>query len=390
MTLPFPPTRPLRPPSTPLSRRRFLRSLGAAAGVGVLSPMLLAACGGDDDDGGGGSASDVRVENWPLYIDEETGPLFEAETGRKLVYSENINDNNEYFAVIQPSLSAGKSINRDVITPTSWLAVRLQTLDWLQKLPIDKVPNAKNLLPSLQKPVWDPTGEWSLPWQSGMTGIAYNRDAAGKDLGSFADLLDPAFKGRVGMLKEMRDTMGLAILATGKDPESVTLDDATEAFDLLEKAKADGQIRQFTGNDYQDDLVAGNFVACVGWSGDVAQLALDNPALRFVIPEEGGMLFSDVMCIPANGANPDAAAAWMNFVYDPVNAARITASVQYISPVTGVKEALAKAGGDSATLSESALVFPDDAVLSRLRVFKPLSEDEEAGFEERFAKLTGG
>ena len=159
---------------------------------------------------------------------------------------------------------------------------------------------------------------------------------------------------------------------------------------MLEKAKADGQIRQFTGNDYQDDLVAGNFVACVGWSGDVAQLALDNTDLRFVIPEEGGMLFSDVMCIPAKGANTDAAAKWMDFVYDPVNAARITASVQYISPVQGVAEALAKLGGESASLAESPLVFPDEKILSRLKVFKALSEDEESAFEERFAKLTGG
>ncbi len=374
-------------PLSPLSRRRFLGGMGAAAGVGMLSPALLAACG---DDAGSGSAKAVRIENWPIYIDEETVSLFEAATGIKTTYSEDINDNNEYFAKIQPQLSAGKSIDRDVITPTSWLAVRLRTLEWLQELPLDKMANAKNVLPSLQKPTWDPDGRWTLPWQSGMTGIAYNRAAAGRDLGSFADLLKPEFKGKVGMLRETRDTLGLAILATGKDPETISLDDANAAFELLEKAKVDGQIRQFTGNDYQDDLVAGNFVACIAWSGDVAQLALDNTDLRFVIPEEGGMLFSDVMCIPAMGANLDAAAKWMDFVYDPVNAARITASVQYVSPVQGVAEELAKLGGDTAALAESPLVFPDEKILSRLKVFKALSEEEEAAFEERFAKLTGG
>lgn len=370
------------------SRRRFLGGLGAVAGVGALSPALLAACGGDGS--GGGSSKALRVANWPIYIDEETVPLFEKATGIRTTYTDEINDNNEYFAKIQPQLSAGKSIGRDVITPTSWLAVRLRTLEWIQKLPLDKMSNAKNVLPSLQKPTWDPDGQWTLPWQSGMTGIAYNRAAAGRDLGSFADLLKPEFKGKVGMLREMRDTLGLAILASGKDPATITFDDANAGFELLEKAKTDGQIRQFTGNDYQDDLVAGNFVACVGWSGDVAQLALDNADLRFVIPEEGGMLFSDVMCIPAKGANTDAAAKWMDFVYDPVNAARITAAVQYISPVQGVAEELAKLGGDSASLAESPLVFPDDKILSRLKVFKALAEDEEAKFEERFATLTGG
>ena len=212
--------------------------------------------------------------------------------------------------------------------------------------------------------------------------------ATGRELGSFEDLFDPAFRGKIGMLTEMRDTVGLALLADGKDVTNITFDDAAAAFDRIERAKADGQIRQFTGNDYMDDLAAGNFVACVGWSGDIAQLALDNPDLRFVIPEEGGMRWSDVMIIPTEAPNIGNAARWMDYVYDPVNAARIAAYVGYNSPVEGVQDELRK-DPETAALADSTLMFPDEATLEKVHVFASLDEDEEAQFEERFSAITG-
>jgi spermidine/putrescine transport system substrate-binding protein len=387
-------------------------------------PSLLAACGGDDDDGtgagttpgttgstgatgttaagtapatSGGTApsggGELFFENWPAYIDptEEglTGTVdrFIEETGIAMRYTEAINDNNEYFATIQPLLGRGDPIEPDIIALTTWMVSRLIGLGWVDPLPLDQVPNAANLRPDLQNPVWDPTGEYSLPWQTGFAGIAYNLDATGREVNSVEDLFDPAFRGKVGMLLEMRDTLGLILLGQGVDISTIsTFDEAADAFDRLEQAKNDGQIRAFTGNDYMDDLATGNFAVCVGWSGDVVQLSRDNPAVRFVIPEEGGTRWADSMMMPKGAVNRDAAAQWMNFVYDPVQAAQITAWLQYMSPVVGVQEELAKSDPE---LAESPLVFPDDETLRRTSTFAVLSEDVEAEYDARFAEITG-
>jgi spermidine/putrescine transport system substrate-binding protein len=306
-----------------------------------------------------------------------------------MLYTEELNDNNEYFAKIQPLLAQGRKIEPDIIAPTGWLAGRLIGLEWVDKLPLDDIPNKANLRDDLVEPAWDPTGEYTLPWQAGIVGIAYNRAATGRDLASTADLFDPAFRGKIGMLLEMRDTMGLLMLLTGADPSQPTFEDADEAFRMLEEAVDAGQVRRFTGNDYQDELVAGDFVACVGWSGDVAQLALENEDLRFVLPGEGGMSFADVMVMPKGTENVDSVAAWMNFVYDPVNAARITAEIQYPPAVKGVDEELRKLGGEAAALVDNPLVFPDEATLASLHEFGNMPEEEELRFDERFSQITG-
>lgn len=372
-----------------MSRRQFLAGTGALGALGLSLPALLAACGGGDS----GGAQSLFFENWPLYIDPTDGATpgtvdrFMEATGVKMTYTEAYNDNNEYFAKIQPLLGTGKSIEPDIIAPTFWLAGRLLALGWLEKLPLDKIPNAVNLVPGLQNPTWDPTGEYSLPWQAGMSGIAYNIDVTGRELTSTDDLFDVAFKGKIGMLTEMRDTIGLIMMSLGKDPSTVTsFDDAAGAFEKLQKAKADGQIRAFTGNDYVDDLVSGNFAACVGWSGDVLQLQKDSPQVRFIIPEEGGTRWADVMVIPKGAKNVNAAGEWMNFVYDPAQAAQMSAYVQYLSPVTGVQEELAKIDPD---LASNPLMFPDEATSARLRSWATLTEDVEAQFDAEFSTITG-
>jgi len=398
------PTRPRIRGGVILSRRAMLGRMGALAGAGLVGPTLLAACG-DDDDGGGGSGNGngdsaskaLWFDNWPAYIDEETvvpgsegaEGTFADESGLDFRYTENINDNGTWFSENQQLLADKKSIGPDIVAPTYWMVARLIGLDWVQELPLDDIPNASNLVPELQKPDWDPTGKFSLPWQSGMTGIAYNRSVTGKDLTSVADLYDPQFKGKIGMLSELRDTLGLTMLLLGDDPGAATMDSASAAFEKIEQAVADGQIRQFTGNDYMDDLTTGNFAACVGWSGDISQLALDNPDLKFVIPEEGGMQWSDVMVIPAGAEHVANAAVWMDYVYDPANAARITAYVGYNSPVAGVQEILASGDDFEKSLSESVLLFPDEDTLSRLHVFASLDEDVELEFEERFGGIIG-
>ena len=373
---------------TPLSRRDFLVRSGLV-GAGALSmPALLAACGG----GGGGDseAMSLMFENWPLYIDEETVALFKTASGINFKYTEAYNDNNEYFAKVQPSLAAGKTIDPDIVAPTFWMAARWIQLGWAQKINMANIPNSKNLRDDLANPSWDAKNEYQMPWQTGIAGIAYNAKTTGRELKSVADLFDPAFKGKIGMLTEMRDTLGLVLMSEGKSLDNIkTFDDAASAFDKIEKAKKDGQIRAFTGNDYTDDLSSGNFAACVAWSGDVLQLSKDNPDVKFYVPEEGGTSWYDTMLWVAGSENGSAVEKWMDYVYDPVNAARITASVQYISPVKGVQDELSNMGGDAAALAEDALLFPDAATISRLQSWGALSEEEEAKFDERFAAITG-
>jgi spermidine/putrescine transport system substrate-binding protein len=397
-----------RRPRQGVNRREFLGRAGLFAGAVALGPSLLAACGGDDDNssgasastsakntGGGGDPKRLVMSNWPLYIDPTekgtTGSvdLFKAETGINFTYTEDFNDNNDFFAKIQPDLQAGKRLPQDIIVPSSWLTKRLINLGWLDPLPLDLIPNKKNLRPDLQHGSWDPQGLYSIPWQTGISGIAYNIKAAGRELKTMDDLFDPKFKGKIGMLTEMRDTIGLLMLNTGADPSKPTFDAAQPAFDKLDRANKAGQIRQFTGNDYQDDLVAGNFVACVGWSGDIAQLALDEPNLRFAIPEEGGMRWQDTAVMPKGAVHRTAAAKWLNYVYDPVNQARIEAFIGYISPVVGVREEYAK-HKDTAAYAKSELMFPSEATLSQLSLFGDLSEEEETKFDERFAEITEG
>ena len=376
-------------------RRLFLQRLALAAGAAGLAPSLLQACGQRRGPAAGGGAKELVISSFPLYIDTDkpgfpgTVQRFEAASGIGVRYSEDINDVRQFFARIRPQLAAGRPLPQDLVVLTSWMAERLIRLGWLDPLPLAQVPNANNLRPSLRNPSWDPQQRYSLPWQSGIAGIVYNIKATGRELRSLEDLFDPALKGRVSALLEMRDTMGLLMLADGKDVSRPTWEAAQPSFDRLEKARRDGQIRRFTGNDYQNDLLAGNLAACIGWSGDVAQLAMDQPDLRFVVPESGGILWADLMLMPKGARHSEAVAQWLNFVYDPVQAARIAAQVQYISPVEGVQRVLA-ADPATAKLATNPLMFPDGAMEQRLHIFGPLSDGEEARWEERFARITEG
>jgi spermidine/putrescine transport system substrate-binding protein len=372
---------------------------GLAVGGIALGPQLLAACGGDDEGSGGGSGSgeDVYFENWPEYLDTPDGDLygaggtlatFQEQTGLTIKYTEAFNDNNEYFAKIQPLLSKGDPIGPNIIAPTNWMAGRLIQLGWVEKLPLDKIPNSSNLLPQFQKPPTDPTGEYSLPWQAGIGGIAYNINATdGKELTSVQDLWDPALKGKVSMLTEMRDTVGIIAMSLGIDITDPSFEQMEPAFAKLQEEVDNGQIRQFTGNEYVGPLEEGSLAACIAWSGDV--LGMGNPDVRFVVPDTGGTLWFDTMVIPAGASNLDAVAEWMNFVYDPVNAAKITESVQFISPVAGVQDELRKMGGEAAALADNPLLFPDAATEARLQIFGNLSDEEEQKFDEEFSKISG-
>src|SRR5215203_6012091 len=296
--------------NTGLSRRGFLRGVGAT-GAAAAGAGLLAACGDDEGtDGGGGSGSDdpiLNFANWPLYIDtkrvdgEKTYPTledFQEETGITVNYDEPINDNEEYFGQIRPLLAAGKDVGVDSFVLTDWMASKLINLNWLETLDKGNIPNFDNLTATLKSPSFDPNRDYSLPWQSGVTGIAYDESLTDPVM-TINDLLTNAdLNGGITVLREMRDTMGLILLDQGADPADFDQDQWASALATLQEAKDSGQIRQFTGNNYAQLLAQGTVAACVAWSGDVIQLQFDNPNIKFVIPEAGGMLWSDNMLIP--------------------------------------------------------------------------------------------
>ncbi|MGE0863230.1 MAG: PotD/PotF family extracellular solute-binding protein [Vicinamibacterales bacterium] len=370
-----------------ITRRQFVRQAGALGAGGLSLAGLVAGCGRQSD-----NPNSLVVDNWPAYIDQTTDGVtgtadrFRAATGIDLRYTEGVNDNQEYFAKIQPRLGTGRTIEPDLMVLTGWMAARLIRLGWLDPLPLELVPNLVNLDPLLKNPVWDPTGRYTLPWSSVLIGIGYNRSVTGRDIGSVSDLFDPQFKGKVGMLTEMRDTIGLILMGLGRDPATVSsFEEAAPAFERLERAARDGQVRAFTGNDFIDDLSSGNFAVCMAWGGDVLRLGRDNPDVRFVIPEEGGLYGTDAMVMPKGARHRASAARWMNFVYEPAQAARITAAVQGLSPVAGAAGELAKF---DAALAANPLLFPDEALKQRLRPFADLAEDVELQFDQAFSRIT--
>lgn len=373
---------------TRTSRRRFLARSGLLAGGVVAGPALLSACGDDSEpaDTTEKAESDgtLVISNWTEYIDDETVSLFETESGYKTEYKEDYNDNDEYFnKTFKPFLGKGRTIGPDIVVPTYWMASRLRRLEWLEELPLDDIPNHANLLEEYLDLEWDPGAKYQMPWQSGIAGIAYNKKTVATPITSVNDLLTRSdLKGRVGFLTEMRDSVGLTMLAQGNDPSTVDIAAAKAAIETLGEATKSGQILKWTGNEYLQSLDSGDFLACIAWSGDIA--ASENPDIEFVVPDEGGTLWFDTMVIPKGAADIDAAAAFMNFVYDPENAARITEAVGYITPVKGVIEVLAEKGVE---LPE--VVNPSDEVKERLHVFGTLTDEQDVELQTLFNAAAG-
>ncbi|MEU6219035.1 spermidine/putrescine ABC transporter substrate-binding protein [Streptomyces sp. NPDC047022] len=387
-----------------LTRRSLLRaSAGGALAVGGFG--ALSACGippaGKAQ--GGTSAQDhsaaekvVNFSNWTEYIDVDdsgkhhpTLDTFARRTGIKVKYTEDINDNNEFFGKIQPQLAAGQDTGRDIIVLTDWLAARLIRLGWVQKLDPSNLPHAfANLSDQFRAPDWDPGRAYSYPWQGISTVIAYNKKALdGIEVKSVSDLLDnPKLKGRVGFLSEMRDSIGMTLLDMGKDPAKFTDDDFDAVIARLQKAVDNGQIRRFTGNDYTSDLTKGDFAACVAWAGDIVQLQADSPDIGYVIPDSGYMTSTDNMLIPNRARHKTNAERLMDFYYEPENAAALAAYINYVTPVDGVKPYLTKIDKNAA---DNPLIIPDKAMAAQSHAFRSLTQKEETAYEEKFAKLTG-
>ncbi|MFP5347003.1 MAG: PotD/PotF family extracellular solute-binding protein [Actinomycetes bacterium] len=387
-----------------LSRRGLLRGTGLL-GVGA----LLAACGTSGTAGGSGSpsakgrpqpakdASDtdksVSWANWTLYLDQDDSggypslKAFEQKSGIKASYSEDIDGNDTYYGKIQGQLAGGEDIGQDIVVFTDWMAARCIRQGYVQELDHANIPNAANLLPQLQEVDFDPGRQRSLTWQSGFAGIAWNTEKV-PELRSVSDLWRPELKGRVEVLDEMRDTMGLLLLDQGVDISGQWgADEFGKALEVLDKQVASGQIRQVRGNSYKEDLVSGDALAVMAWSGDITQLNLEEgEKWAFAVPDAGGTLWSDNLLVPIGSRHKKNAETLMNYYYDPEVAAQVAAWVNYVCPVHGAREAMEALDPE---LVDNPLIFPDDAYLSKVKAFRTLDAAEEQQFNADFQQVIG-
>ena len=380
-----------------LTRRSLIVGAGAVVGAGT-----LAACGTggtESDSAGVVDVSDeekiVRWANWPLYLDfddqkKEYPSLkqFEAATGITVTYTEDIDDNNSFYGKVQGQLSIGSDIGYDIVTPTDWMASRWIEQGYAQKLNAENIPNKGNIREVLANVGFDPGRNYSLTWQSGFAGFGWNVEKIKKGVRTIEDLFAPANKGRIVVLSELRDTVGIILQYQGVDPSGpFTEDQYMNAIDFLKGKIADGFIRKVRGNSYSEDLVNGDAVAVIGWSGDMFILKSENDnKFDFAIPESGGMLWSDNMLIPSTSTHKKNAELLMNHYYDPVVAAEVAAYVNYICPVEAAQPELAKIDPD---LAASPFIFPDADTLSKVKVFRALTADEQTLFQTAFDEAIG-
>jgi spermidine/putrescine transport system substrate-binding protein len=385
-----------------ISRRQLLR-LGGAGALSVGAAGFLAACGGGSSALSGGSKTVSKVipksqigtqlnfSNWPLYIDVDHGKHptlehFQKQFGVKVKYTEEINDNTEFFGKVRQQLASGSSGGRDIIVMTDWMAGKMIKLGYIQKLDKSALPNVqKNLIPALQHIDFDPNRDYSVPWQSGQTGLIVRTDKVG-DVTSVNEIFNPKYKGKVTMLTEMRDSVGLTMLGMGKDPTTGSTADMLAAIDKMDKNVKNGQIRRFTGNDYLKDLPHGDTWIAYGWSGDAVQLQSDNKNIKFVHPDEGFMLWTDNMMVPVGAPHAYTAEVFMNWIYQPQVEAPIEDYVNYVPPVDGTKQALEKIDPGTA---KNPLIFPTAAVLKDGHAFKQLTPADDDKVNNAFQAMIG-
>jgi spermidine/putrescine transport system substrate-binding protein len=384
-----------------VSRRGFIQGVSLSA-LAVGGSGLLSACGTsgakvDKDECTSEDLSskekEINFSNWIGYVDpvkaKDTSTLekFEQQTGISVDYEQDVNDNEQFYAKVSPQLQSCKSTGRDVFVLTDWMAARMIDLGWLQKLDHSKMPNVDaNLIDFLKSPNWDPNRDYSVPWQSGMTGICYNAELT-DPVTSFETLLTrPDLKGKIELLTEMRDTMLFMLLMQGDDPEDFTDAQYADAISALDGFVQNGQIRRFAGNDYIDDMKSGDIVACEAWSGDVINL-LGGGKYKWIPPEEGFALWTDNMLVPNKAEHKSNVEELMNFYYDPVNAAKLSAWNYYFCPVQGAQEEI---GQFDKSAVNSSYIFLDEQTLASGSSFMALSPKQEQSYQQQFNQVQGG
>jgi spermidine/putrescine transport system substrate-binding protein len=380
-----------------MTRRSLLVGAGAIAGA-----TTLAACGTGSSETSSEGVVDVsdtekivRWANWPLYLDFDedskeypTLKAFENATGITATYTEDIDDNNTFYGKVQGQLGIGSDIGYDIVTPTDWMAARWIEMGYAQKLDAANIPNKSNIRSILAEVGFDQGRSYSLTWQSGFAGFGWNVEKIKKGVRTIEDLFAPSNKGRIVVLSELRDTIGIIMQYQGVDPSGdFTEDQYMNAIDFLKGKVADGFIRKVRGNSYSEDLVNGDAVAVIGWSGDLFILKSENDGkFDFAIPESGGMLWSDNMLVPSTSTHKKNAELLMNHYYDPAVAAEVAAYVNYICPVEAAQPELEKIDPD---LAASPFIFPDEATLAKVKVFRSLTADESTKYQAAFDEAVG-
>jgi spermidine/putrescine transport system substrate-binding protein len=392
-----------------LARGLISRRTAITGMAGVTALAALAACGSAPQSSGGGATAQAKTakdlsgseklvnwSNWPDYmdVDEKTKKHptlddFTKRTGIKVNYTEDYNDNDEFYAKVRPLLRAGTDTGRDLWVSTDWMVARLIRLGYVQKFDLANIPNHGNVQGALLNSPFDKGRLHSLPWQTGLTGIAWNpKSTGGRKIETIDQLLtDPRLKGKVTLLTEMPDTIGLVLIALGKNPAAFTDADFDAACAEIQKAKDAGQIKGFTGNEYTKPLSSGDTAACMAWSGDVVQLKADNPDLGYALPQKGFMIWSDNLVIPNLARHKKNAETLINYYYDPAVMAKVVDTIQYISPVKGSQAILVK---NDPSVAKNPLIFPSAEDLSRSRVFRGLTAAEETSYNRKFQAIVTG
>lgn len=375
-----------------VSRRTFLKGgigLGALGAFGLTGCSLGSASGRQDL----GGTNQLRMLNWSDYIDvtaedgSSVGTIdrVRSDLGLQVTYDEKYTDSYEGFQLILDQAVNKDEPAYDLVVPANWRAAQMIQAGWVEPVPLELVPNHVNLDPAYMSNSWDRGSRFQMPWQAGITGIAYDPKLTGRALTSVNDLFDVRLKGRVGIVGEMRESVALAMLANGDDPSRPTAATAQAGLAKIQEAIQTGQV--IVTYDFVEKLRSGELAAALAWSGDTALLQVDRPDIEFLIPAEGAIQWFDAMVIPKRAANIAAAGRFMNYVYDPANAARITAYVGYITPVLGVQDTLRLAGGDLAALAESPVLFPDAAARNRLFTWGALDPEFETRLDDEFLRL---
>lgn len=400
-------------------RRRLARAVGQAHSVGPASVSrrgilsgaaglavagLLAACGTKGTGGAKPSpAADlsaqqerVRWSNWTLYLDRDDDgksypslDAYQKQSGITAQYTEDIDSNDTWYGKVQGQLQRGQDIGSDIVTPSDWMCERLIRQGYVQKLDHANMPNVdKNLLPKLRDIRWDQGRHRSVTWQTGFTGLVWNKKAFPQGLRNIEDLWDPRLKGRITVLDEMRDTMPMLLLDQGVDVAGEWgQDEYQNAIDLLGSKISNGQIRQVKGNSYKEDLISGDVIAAMAYSGDVTQLNMENGnQWEFALPERKGLIWSDNMMVPVGSPHKSNAEKLMNYYYDPEVAAEVAAYVNYVCPVLGADKAMEEI---SPELVENPLIFPTEEYLAQTTAERQLSLDEESLFQNMFQEVIG-
>jgi spermidine/putrescine transport system substrate-binding protein len=401
---------PLSPPARAIVRAQLSRrSVLAGAGAGAVALGAVGACGtgGTASSSSGGSTkpkaavdkSDteklVNWANWGQYLDYDdktkkrpTLEAFQKESGLKATYAEDIDDNDSYYGKVSGQLKNGQDIGKDVVVFTDWMASRMIRQGYTQELDPAQVPNKRNIAPAYANVDYDPGRKFSLTWQAGFSGLAWNKAKVPGGMKSVEDLWKPELKGRVEVLTEMRDTMGIIMMSQGVDISGdFTEDQFMTAIDFLQKQFDNGQIRQAKGGSYTEDLISGDALAVIGWSGDITQINFENgDKWGFELPESGGSLWADNMMVPIGSPHKKNAERLMDYYYDPKVAAEVAAYVNYICPVNGAQAEMEKLDPD---LAKNPFIFPDEPFLSRAKLFRTLTPQEETKYNLAFQKVLG-